>query len=159
MADLIRQYTSQDLERLIEKSRVAPRRRAPFPLTPGEFEGPRCLIKPIQPDSYVATHRHGYEEIWMAIQGRVILGLFDESGRPTESINLSRNDVLYHMVPGNVFHFAFAVEPDFVFFNITKGPFDPSVAKEFAPWAPLENAEQDKIRTYFDEVRKKLLSM
>ena len=159
MEDSIRRLDRSNLDTLIEKSHLSPRKRSPTPLQSSEYTGPQCLINPMQPDSYVQPHRHSYEEIWMPIQGRFILGLFDENGNPIERVDLSKNHVLYFRVPGNVYHSVLSLEQDSVFFNITQGPFDQKAAKDFAPWAPREASNPLLIKDYLQDLREKLFNI
>ena len=159
MEDITRILNRVSLDALIEKSHSSPRKRNPTPLQAGEYVGPQCLINPMQPSSYVQPHRHQYEEIWMPIQGRFILGLFDENGNPQERIDLSKDDVLYFKVPGTVYHSVFSLEPDSVFFNIAQGPFDPKAAKDFAQWAPRETDDPTVIKDYLKNIKERFLKL
>ena len=58
------------------------------------------------------------------------------------------NSVLLHPTQGamavdsreNLWHTFISLQPDTVLFEVKSGPFDPSAEKEFASWAPEENA-------------------
>jgi hypothetical protein len=41
-----------------------------------------------------------------------------------------------------VWHTFIALEPGTVLFEVKPGPFDDRTDKEFAPWAPTENAQE-----------------
>lgn len=159
MAEPIRMLTREDLEKIIQNSQSSPRGRAPNPLNPDEYPGPQCLINAIQPSSYVVPHRHEDEEIWLHIQGRVVIGLFNEEGEPTEKIELAYDKTLYFVAPGDIYHSVFAIEPDSVFFNVSQGPFNPNAPKDFAKWAPRENAERSLITEYFANMKEKVLRL
>ena len=159
MAEQVIKFSKEDLEKIIQNSQSSPRGRAPNPLSSDEYSGPQCLINAIQPSSYVVPHRHEHEEIWLPIQGRVVIGLFNEEGEPTEKIELAHDKTLYFVAPGDIYHSVFAIEPNSVFFNISQGPFNPNAPKDFASWAPREHGEISLVVEYFANMRKKVLRL
>mgnify|MGYP001577278168 CR=1 FL=1 len=154
---MIRELLNGALAELIEKSRVSPRKRAPMPLHPSDYSGPQALINAIQPDSYMCPHMHPHDEIWTPVRGRILLGIFDNEGNPRERAILSEQETAYRLVPARVYHFAFALERDSVFLNVSQGPFNPETAKVFAPWAPRETDSEDDVQRYFASVKDDFL--
>jgi hypothetical protein len=43
-----------------------------------------------------------------------------------------------------------------ILFEVKKGPFEPSLAKEFAPWAPKEGDK--KANSYLKQLKKECLT-
>jgi len=142
-----------ELERLIVLSRESGKGRVPHPIYNENHAGPQALINAIQPGSYMRPHMHpNRPEIWTPVKGKIILGIFDQNGGPVERFLLSRDETVYTEVPEQTYHFAFAVEPDSVFLNISQGPFNPLDSKVFPDWAPEEGSA--RAAEYFERVRR-----
>lgn len=102
------------------------------------------LFNAIQPLSYVQPHRHiGFDtwEAFVLIQGAGVALSFDAYGFVTHRADLSETGVRMVEIPPETFHTVLALEPDTLFFEIKRGPYNPQQAKSFAPWAPTEDDE------------------
>ena len=122
-----------------------PRRREILALHRGNGDGLQRMLNAIQPGSYVRPHRHALSpkaELLVLLSGAIGFMSFLDDGTPD-----TRNFVFLHQTRGalavdcreGVWHTFFALEPDTVVCEAKAGPYDPTLDKEFAPWAPSEN--------------------
>ena len=113
------------------------------------YEDPcQRLLNAIGVDSYIRPHRHSLDpksEMLVAVKGLFALVTFDDAGEICEIIKFGTEK--YNTVPGLsvgvdlpplIWHTVVALDPDCVLLELKAGPFDPTVAKEPAPWAPEE---------------------
>ncbi|WP_375191703.1 WbuC family cupin fold metalloprotein [Marinobacter sp.] len=113
------------------------------------------LLNAVGTDSYIRPHRHALDpkdECLIAAKGLFALIVFSEAGeieriekfgtekffQDTSIVSLGVN------LPAGTWHTVLALVPGSVLLEVKAGPFDPSAAKEMAPWAPEEgSAEAD----------------
>ena len=110
------------------------------------------LLNAIQPDSYIPPHRHmlsGSRELLIAIRGCFSLLIFDDKGNVTTKVafgtELYSKDEGFCVaveIPPNCWHTVLAERADSVLLEVKEGPFDPSVAKEVASWAPETDSQE-----------------
>ena len=97
----------------------------------------------MQRDSYVRPHRHMQEEkteLFVAIQGRFALLLFDDNGTVIQRLELApQGEAFACEVKPGTWHTVVALEDDAVFLEIKQGPYIALSDKDFAPWSPAEN--------------------
>ncbi len=100
------------------------------------------MLNFMQPDTYVAPHRHPLDhaiETVQVLRGELGFLLFDESGTVVSSHRLSVKDSVALLdIEPNLWHGMVILAPDTVVLEIKRGPYDASTDKEFAPWAPGE---------------------
>lgn len=112
------------------------------------------LLNAIQPGSYIRPHMHknpDKTEIFIALQGRFLVFIFDEEGNVTERIELVPvGETPGIEIPPGVYHTIAAMEPNSVAYEVKNGPFVESTDKNFAPWAPEEGTEEG--RRYLEEL-------
>lgn len=134
-----------EIERLVQKARSCERRRA-FQNMHSSFEDPcQCLLNAIEPSSYIPPHRHqaaNNSEFLFAVQGCLVVLIFDDVGVITESAILShgalpRAKFAVEITPDK-WHSVVAVTTGSVLLEVKSGPFNPKAAKEIAPWCPAE---------------------
>jgi hypothetical protein len=110
------------------------------------------LFNAICIDSYIRPHRHSLdpkEECLIAVRGLFGLIEFSEYGS-IESITLFGSEKYSQQLSiasgvelsAGVWHTVVSLVKDSILFEVKSGPFDPSLAKELAPWAPEEGSEQ-----------------
>lgn len=138
-----------DRELLRTKSREAarnPRKREMLILHSGDSDPLQRMLNALGPGSYIRPHRHRLPpkvEPLVLVSGAAGLVVFQDDGKLD-----MENSVLLHTTQGaiavdsreSLWHTFIALQPDTVLFEVKSGPFDPSAEKEFAPWAPEENA-------------------
>lgn len=156
----MRKFSSEMLDDLIAAAEVSPRQRLHRNIH-ATFEDPcQRLFIAIGTDSYIRPHRHCRSqktETLIAVKGRFVLLLFDDSGAKRDAVHFG-NDSRGHAEMANVgvemspvdWHTVIALESGSILLEIKPGPFVPDTAKEFAPWAPEENVPEAV--TYFQEL-------
>ncbi|PLX95242.1 MAG: cupin fold metalloprotein, WbuC family [Desulfuromonas sp.] len=132
------------IDHLSEQARSHTRKRLNLNLH-SSYEDPcQRLFIAIEPSSYVRPHRHLSplrSETFLAIRGRLILLLFDDNGQLSRSMSLvGGGDPFGLEIPGGVWHSVFALDEGSVFFETKPGPYQPLSDKDWAPWAPPEDA-------------------
>jgi cupin fold WbuC family metalloprotein len=132
------------IEQTIEASRRSPRRRMILPLHKGPADRLHRMLNAVQPGSYVRPHRHqlaGKAEAIVVLRGAIHFVTYGEDGSLDRHLTLSANspDVGVDIEPA-VYHTFFALQPDTVVFEVKPGPYDATLDKEFAPWAPDEGS-------------------
>jgi cupin fold WbuC family metalloprotein len=133
------------LDSLIAQARAHPRRRMNHNLH--RMEDPiHRLLNAMEPDSYVAPHRHlaaPRAETLACIRGRGAIVLFGDDGTMTESFLLSPNGPeLIVEVPAGRWHSLVAIESGTVFFEVKAGPYAPPAAADVANFAPASGSPQ-----------------
>lgn len=124
------------------------------------------LFNAIKLNSYIRPHRHSLdpkEECLIAIKGIFGLMIFTDQGI-IESITLFGSEKYSEKysiasgleLPAGVWHTVISLEVDSVLFEVKGGPFNPSLAKEFAPWAPEEGTQHANI--FFEKIKREALS-
>jgi cupin fold WbuC family metalloprotein len=125
-----------------EAARNAERRRAIIRFHEHE-ERVQRMLNAIEPDSYVRPHRHvepGRPEVFVALRGSVLAVRFAEDGAPLEAVVAGAEGAVRGIeVPPGAWHAFISLEPGTVLFEVSQGPYDPTTAKHYAPWAPPED--------------------
>ena len=123
------------------------------------------LFNAIKINSYIRPHRHSLdpkEECLIAIQGLFGLIMFTDQGL-IESVILFGSEKYSEKLsipsglelPSGVWHTVVSLVDDSILFEVKSGPFDPSLAKELAPWAPEEGNENAP--QYLETLKQKCL--
>jgi cupin fold WbuC family metalloprotein len=106
------------------------------------------MIDAVEPGSYIRPHRHlapPKAESLVLIRGSLAFIAFLENGTPDRDhcVLLSQGAGAYAVdCREGVWHTLFALEPGTVFFEARSGPYQAEADKDFAPWAPPENAPE-----------------
>ena len=129
----------QELDQVREMAGQAPLRRARLCL----HRDPNCLVQEMVialfDDSYVRPHRHrDKSESFHVIEGRLAVLLFDDTGRPTRSIELAPpgfGQASFYRLSSSLWHTAVPLSRCVIFHETTSGPFS-KADTEYAEWAP-----------------------
>lgn len=138
--------TASLLDEVSRTAQMSPRRRKNHNFH--STDDARChrLLNAIEPDSYVAPHRHldiHKAETMLVLRGRLGLVIFNDEGRVEQSSVLSAGgDGCGVDIPHGVWHSVLGLEPGTVFFEAKAGPYVALQDQERAPWAPLEGDAQ-----------------
>ncbi len=102
------------------------------------------LLNAIEPDSYIAPHRHldaNKDESIIILRGKLGAVFFDDAGGVTQTVVLQPGGAAVGInVPHGAYHAVLALQAGTVFFEVKAGPYLPFTAEEKAPWAPAETA-------------------
>jgi cupin fold WbuC family metalloprotein len=120
------------------------------------------LFNAIQVDSYIRPHLHSLDpkdECLVAIKGLFGFIMFTEQGL-IESVNLSGSAKYSEKLSipsgleltSGVWHNVVSLIDNSILFEVKRGPFEQTLAKEYAHWAPKEG---DKNANSYLEQRKK----
>jgi cupin fold WbuC family metalloprotein len=135
--------TAQLLQDLVVQAQASPRRRRNHNFHTGEEAICHRLLNAVEPDSYIAPHRHldaNKDETILLLTGRVGIILFDESGGVIGDAVLDPAASRFGItIPVGMFHTLVSLTSGTVFFEAKAGPYHPLSEQERAPWAPLEN--------------------
>lgn len=136
-----------DLSLLDEVSREAaasPRRRKNRNFHPTDDYPAHRLLNAIEPDSYIAPHRHldpTKDETMVVLRGQLGLIIFDDAGRIVRTELLEAGGELFGVdIPHGTWHTLVALESGTVFFEAKAGPYVALSEAERAPWAPTEGS-------------------
>jgi cupin fold WbuC family metalloprotein len=147
-------FSSQYFDDLLSAASQSDRLRAHANVHGAYTDQCQKLFNAIRIDSYIRPHRHSLDpkdECLIAIRGLFGFIEFSEKGS-IESITLFGSEKYSQQLsiasgielPAGVWHTVVSLVDESILFEVKSGPFDPSVAKEFAPWAPEEGALESK---------------
>ena len=146
------------LNELSGRAAESPRRRMNLNFHDAPEHPANRMLNAMEPDSYVRPHRHAAafkDETFVVVKGAFGVVLFDERGNVSSTALLrAGGELIGAHLPAGVFHSVVALEPASVFFEVKAGPYDPTAAKDWAPWAPEEGAMEapaylSKLRSLF----------
>jgi cupin fold WbuC family metalloprotein len=133
------------LDRLFVESRENPRRRVMFCFSRHEDNVQR-MINVMQPGACPRPHWHpraGCKESVVVLRGSIGLFLFDpEDGAVTDALRLDPVSCPVADIPSGAWHTFLPLEADTAVFETKSGPWDAATDKEFASWAPEEDAPE-----------------
>lgn len=158
-------FSSQYLEDLINEASQSHRLRAHANVHGSYADQCQMLFNAIQVDSYIRPHRHSLDpkdECLVAIKGLFGFIMFTEKGL-IRSITLFGSEKYSEKLSipsgleltSGVWHTVVSLADNSILFEVKNGPFEPTLAKEFAPWAPKEG-EKDA-NSYFQQLKKECL--
>ena len=134
-----------------EAARVG-RKRVHHNLHPTLEDPVQRMCVAMEPGSYFRPHRHslpGRWEMFIALRGAAAVLVFDDRGMVVSRTELTPHGetTLVEIAPG-AWHNLCVLEPGTVLFESKPGPYAPLTDKDFAAWAPPEDAEE---ATLFDK--------
>ena len=136
---------------LCKKAEASPRRRHSYNIHQDPKEACQRLLNYLCHDTYITPHRHRLSnklETLIALRGVFALLLFDENGQVDRVHFFGSERYLcvdaFVVIDPQEWHTVIALEGDCLLFEVKEGPYEPGLAKEFAPWAPLEGSPDCK---------------
>ena len=158
-------FSSQYFEDLIYEASQSHRLRAHANVHDSYADQCQKLFNAIQVDSYIRPHRHSMDpkdECLVAIKGLFGLIMFAEQGS-IDSVVLFGSEKYSEQLSipsgleltSGVWHTVVSLADNSILFEVKKGPFEPTLAKEFAPWAPKEGDKD--ANSYFKQLKKECL--
>lgn len=132
------------LDEVTAEAAAAPRRRKNRNFHGSDDAPCHRLLNAIEPDSYVAPHRHAAadkDETILALRGRLGMVFFAEDGTVAQATVIEPDGAAVAVdIPHGLFHTVVALAAGSVFFEAKAGPYRPLTPEEKAPWAPPEGA-------------------
>jgi len=148
--------TSREVARAVSASRDNRRRRIILPFHQGPDESLHRMLNAMQPDSYIRPHRHLHPpkaETVLILQGELLCLVFDDSGMTTSAFILRPGaDPFGFDCQAGIYHTFIAMVPGTVFFEAKPGPYRAASDKDFAAWAPPEDAPTAP--AYLEDLRR-----
>ncbi|HNW96823.1 MAG TPA: WbuC family cupin fold metalloprotein [Bacteroidales bacterium] len=148
--------TEEMLVSLSEEAKTTKRKRKNFNFHKEDSEILQRMLNALEPTTYVRPHKHinpDKKEIFVLLKGKIAVVEFDDFGNITEKIILSHELKNYaaEITPA-AWHTVIAFESGSVYYEVKEGPYDITIDKIFAPWAPEEGFSQ------VDEYLKRIIS-
>jgi cupin fold WbuC family metalloprotein len=148
----VRVFSVCYLDELARQASGSPRRRQHRNIHTDYAEPCQRLFNAIEPDSYLRPHRHGAHqgpETMVAVRGRLTLVLFDDSGHITALHRFGAGRLAeqegaafgVEIAPGQ-WHTVIALDAGSILLEMKSGPFDPTMPKFPASWAPAESSPE-----------------
>jgi len=108
-------------------------------------ENPQRMLNSLQPDSYIAPHRHLHPpktETILLLQGRLCVIIYSDEGK-TEAVHtlIAGGECFGIDIAPGCYHTFVALAPDTVFLEIKPGPYIAADDKDYATWAPSEESQ------------------
>ena len=158
-------FSSQYFEDLIYEASQSHSLRAHANVHGSYADKCQKLFNAIQVDSYIRPHRHSLDpkdECLVAIKGLFGFIMFTEQGL-IDSVNLFGSEKYSEKLSipsgleltSGVWHTAVSLVDNSILFEVKKGPFEPTLVKEFAPWAPMEGDKN--ANSYLMQLKKECL--
>ena len=139
---MIQLIDSDLLDAVSREAQASPRRRRNRNFHPADDFPAQRLLNAIEPDSYIAPHRHldsCKDETMIVLRGRLGLVIFDDAGQITQTAMLAADGACRGVdIPHGAWHSLVALESATVFFETKAGPYLPLAPAERASWAPAE---------------------
>lgn len=141
-------FNAAYLDSLIEQAKLSPRQRQHRNIHSSYEEPCQRLFNAIEPSSYIRPHRHAdanQNELLIAVRGLMVFITFDDEGAVSSVQNfgseLYGGDIAIGIeVAPRTWHTVIALVNDSVLLEVKAGPFDPTLPKEMAHWAPEEGS-------------------
>jgi cupin fold WbuC family metalloprotein len=144
-------FSRHYFDELLASADQSPRLRAHVNVHRSYADQCQKLFNAIKVESYIRPHRHSLdlkEECLLAIRGLFGLIEFTDQGvinsimlfgseKYSEQLSIAAGVEL----PAGVWHTVVSLVDKSILFEVKSGPFAPSLAKEFALWAPEEGCD------------------
>ena len=148
----IENFSSEFLDVLTQSAEQSSRQRQHKNIHQHYNDPCQHLFNAIGIDSYIRPHRHSIDpkdECLIAVRGRMALLVFDDIGQVGQIIRFGAqtNEAQQAIsvgvnLPAGAWHTVIAEVPGSILFEVKSGPFNPKQAKEYATWAPEEDAPE-----------------
>jgi cupin fold WbuC family metalloprotein len=159
-------FSSQYFDDLLATATLSQRLRAHTNIHDSYDDQCQRLFNAINANSYIRPHRHSLDpktECLIAIRGLFGLIVLTNDGlielvilfgseKYSEKLRIASGLEL----PAKVWHTVVSLADHSILFEVKDGPFDPELAKEYAPWAPEEGSEDAK--DYLNKLRQMCLN-
>lgn len=125
----------------LARARSSPRLRANHNFHASDAAPFHRFLNAFVRGTYCAPHRHfsvPKAETFVVLRGKLAFFIFDEAGEVSHKVVLGADGALGIDIAPGVWHTLLPVTEEAVCLEVKLGPWDPTTAKEFAPWAPLE---------------------
>jgi cupin fold WbuC family metalloprotein len=134
------------LDQLAGEARKSSRKRKNMNFHFGDGDILQRMLNAFEPGTYIRPHKHqnpDKREVFLLMQGRLLMLFFDDTGRVTKSLMLDRDTGNYGVeIPAGNWHMAISLATGTIVYEVKDGPYNPDTDKQFAPWAPEEGSSE-----------------
>jgi cupin fold WbuC family metalloprotein len=124
-------------------------------------ESVQRLLNAIEPGTYVRPHKHENPdkvEVFILLKGKAMAIEYDDAGSIVDTTLLEISSIRGVEISPRTWHSFIALEKGTVLYEIKEGPFQATLDKNFALWAPREedrDAAQQFIHNTLKDIEKK----
>jgi cupin fold WbuC family metalloprotein len=141
-------FSAGYLDELSAQASKSPRKRQHLNIHEDYQDPSQRLFNALEPDTYIRPHRHFSDpktELLIGVRGLMALVVFKDDGTVNSVLRFGTNHSIQGLAIGaeitpNTYHTVIALESGSVLLEVKAGPFDMSLPKDLAPWAPEEGA-------------------
>lgn len=146
------------LDEISHKATQSPRKRQNFNFHDSLGDPLQRLLNAMEPGTYVQPHKHekpDKREFFIILKGKAVVIIFDNLGGIKNHTILSPETQEFGIeIPARTWHTIIILEEQTVLFEVKDGPYEQISDKNFATWAPKENAPE--CQSYNKMLLKKL---
>ena len=123
MIELITQSLIDDV---VKKAKASPRLRMNYNLHSDLSDKCQRFINAMEPGTIIPIHHHHVAEVYILLQGRLKIMIYDDKAVETQAYILDRKDGDYGIqIPLNTWHSVEVIEEGTVIMEIKEGPYVP----------------------------------
>ncbi len=123
MIELITQSLIDDV---VKKAKASPRLRMNYNLHSDLSDKCQRFINAMEPGTIIPIHHHHVAEVYILLQGRLKIMIYDDKAVETQAYILDRKDGDYGIqIPLNMWHSVEVLEEGTVIMEIKEGPYVP----------------------------------
>ena len=123
MIELITQSLIDDV---VKKAKASPRLRMNYNLHSDLSDKCQRFINAMEPGTIIPIHHHHVAEVYILLQGRLKIMIYDDKAVETQAYILDRKDGDYGIqIPLNMWHSVEVLEEGTVLMEIKEGPYVP----------------------------------
>ncbi len=142
------------LDKTSAKAQESARRRMNHNFHPQLDDPINRMLNAMEPGTYIQPHKHEDPdrfEVFIVLRGRFVVFIFDKTGHVTDHVILDAGKGSYGVeIPERTYHCLMSLQKGSVAYELKEGPYLPSGAKNFAPWAPAEG--DDGVEAYMNSL-------
>lgn len=139
---MVQKFGDELFEALLLEASESPRKRSHRNIHKELDEPVQRLCIGLKRGTYVRPHHHPKSNKWemmLVLKGEITVVIFDADGSVQQILDLQAGGSLTGIENApNTWHTLFPKTEEAVIMEVKEGPFTPSVASDFAAWAPAE---------------------
>ena len=144
----MKKITKEVLDQLSNEAVLSERKRKNLNYHDNLSDTLQRLLNAMEPGTYVQPHKHespDKRELFIIFRGKAVVIIFDNNGKVQEHMVLDPTTENYGIeIPEKTWHTVIILKKGTVVFEVKDGPYHPIDDKNFADWAPKENAPECK---------------
>ena len=151
---MLKKYTCADLQALSLKAQNSDRLRTNMNIHETPDAEVQRLFLAFEPDTYIRPHRHPETHKWelfIVLEGELVLLLFNDAGEITERVPLSAAATRVVEIPPNTWHSYVCLQSGTLALEVKQGAYLPTAEQDFLALSPAENTPG--VSTYFEWIK------